>query len=370
MKKPIYLIGLFALFLIASCTTKEQEVPSQKVIQIDPKQETNQFLPELTVHSMIPLESNDSSLIANIRTIEYFKDKFYIINFITITNGSLLAFSKDGKFINKTLSGKGPGENVDPFALFIDRKEGKIHLYDQRGGKINIYDSSLNYLEHKRVEGVPLSNFAILDNQDILISTHYYRDYVFKIYTPNLDSLKHQFVEDWDYNWGAGVERAISTLHRTLLISPYDYNVYELIGDTIKSVLYIDVGDNKITRTDVEENDISKVIDLRRSGERVSSPYNIAESNNFLSFSIYHDENKNYLYSFKSDNIYLLNEYFDIGMIPECKVSGVIEDDMFYALVMPEALMEFQQNYNQTEFDDIEVSDNQNPFILTFSISE
>ena len=232
------------------------------------------------------------------------------------------------------------------------------------------YDLDLHFLSHKKLERMFLLDFAILENKDIIARSHEYGDYTYRIYSSDWGEVKKEFVSKIKYEGAVGLLRSISTYNRTLFISPYDYNIYEWKGDTVESLLYLDFGKYNSTREDIETFGMSKLREMRSKGERVSGPNAIAESSTFISFHVYLDEPKYYLYSTTSEKLYLLNDYFEKGTIPECQISGVLDGDIFYALVKPEDLMAYQERFTDTAFDDFEVSENDNPLIITFSISE
>ena len=357
------------LFIFGCESPKKEEVTLAKHLQIDPKAHSQYDLPELTLQSIIPLETTDSSLIAFMMNIEYFSDHFYILNLVPPRSRKLLAFSGEGKYIRKTSQGKGPGEHVFVANFFVDKNTKRVLLMDHVVGQFT-YDLDLHFLSHKKLDRMFLLDFAVLKNKDILARSHEYGDYTYRIYTPDWGEVKKEFVSKIEYEGAVGLFSSISTYDRTLFISPYDYNIYEWKGDTAESLLYLDFGRYNSTKEEIETFGLPKLREMRNKGERVSGPTGIAESESFLSFHVYLDEPKYYLYSKAPEKVYLLNDYFERGTIPNCQIGGVISDDTFYAVVKPDELMAYQEQFSGTAFDEIEVSENDNPYIITFSISE
>ena len=131
MTQILCFLQLLILLFIFSCESpKNGHITSGKHLQIDPQAPNQYELPELTLQSIIPLETTDSSLIAHIMKIEYFSDHFYILNLVPPRGRKLLAFSGEGKFIHNTNQGKGPGEHVFLSNFFVDRSTKQIFLMD------------------------------------------------------------------------------------------------------------------------------------------------------------------------------------------------------------------------------------------------
>ena len=57
------------------------------------------------------------------------------------------------------------------------------------------------------------------------------------------------------------------------------------------------------------------------------------------------------------------------GFFLNVTLEETIEDDIFYAMVEPIDMIEFQENTNQKLVEN-DIDTQQNPFIITFSISE
>lgn len=162
--------------------------------------------------------------------------------------------------------------------------------------------------------------------------------------------------------------------NRILTIAPYRYNIYELAGNDLQKLYYVDFGKYKLTEKEVARNDLYAILKEVREGRRVSSLSNIAEGASFLSFNVYQkSEPLNFAYSFKEQKPYFINGYFDQNILPKCTVKGIAEDDLFYAIVQPKDLDAFQKATGQNLIDvrfDPEIEDESNPYLITFTLAE
>ena len=112
---------LLILFLILfGC--KNGSIDSDPAIEININLDdlAGESLPQLTLESIVHLETNDSSIVGNLDYLELYNDHVYILD--SDKSRAAFAFSKDGAFIKKTPYGKGPGEMVNPFAFYIDKR--------------------------------------------------------------------------------------------------------------------------------------------------------------------------------------------------------------------------------------------------------
>ncbi len=351
-------------FILFSCSTGE--IKTNKVVKIDIEDKSDIFLPKVIIESVIPLETNDSTLLGEIESIEYFSNRFYLLDIFS--SKSLIEFSKDGSYVNKTSFGRGPHEMINPFAFFVDGDNETVLVWDQTLNTMFKYDLELNSLSKNEYHR-PIQNFAILNKNEILVQSHFYKDYIYKLYTNNFDKIIGQYIKDYQYSGVYGLLRPISAGKRILLIAPLDYNVYQLTGHDIHSEYYFDFGKYKLKQEECENSSITRIWKLINSGQRVSSLYEIAESENFLLFHVYFNQKTIfYAYSFISGKALRLNDYFDNGILPVCNIRGTIEKDIFYALVEPIEMIMFQKRAG-LKFSEAEISINQNPILITFSIS-
>lgn len=94
---------------------------------------------------IVPLETNNQSLIGSIQRIICYKDKIYILNDAG-ENGSIMVFDTNGHFNAKIEKhGRGPGEYIKLGDFDID-DYGNIYISDMmRTDKLLVYNSNLQY---------------------------------------------------------------------------------------------------------------------------------------------------------------------------------------------------------------------------------
>lgn len=365
-----FILPFLCFIFLFNCVEKEAQ--SNQVIKIDinEKMKDSLTLPKLEITELISLEKNDSSLFGGIINIEYANHKFYLLD--VFSSKSLMVFSDEGRFINKTKLGRGPGEILNPFAFFVDKKNEQVLVYDQQLFSICKYDLNLNFLsKNKYEEMVPLIEFAKVNtNNDILMRSHNMSDHAFTLYSDYFNSIKKQFVDDLKYSGVESLSRSISVNNRILLISSYDYNIYQLLEDKLQSEYYIDFQNYNISKEEIEKKGMKGMASLIASGQKVSSLTEIAESENFILFHVrYKREIFYYIISSKTGKTYRLNDYFKNELLPKCKIRGVVSGDSFFAMVEPLDMFEFQEKTGRKLVEE-EIDLQQNPFIITFSLTE
>lgn len=86
---------------------------------------------------IVPLETNDSSLILDIRKVMCYKDYIYILDKSTFR---LLLFENNGKFIKQIgKRGQGPGEYLELLDFTIDTIGDRLLLADYRNTFLKPY---------------------------------------------------------------------------------------------------------------------------------------------------------------------------------------------------------------------------------------
>ena len=358
---------LLLILIILHLACKDETVHSDNHIHIDLDHLGGDSLPALTIESIIPLETNDSSLFGMVDAIEVHNGYIYILDIFK--GRALFAFSENGDFIKKTLYGKGPGEVTNPFALYVDKRADLIYLWDQGTFFMSKYGNGLEYMSQEMFRN-PLSDFSILEDGRTLIQTNYYQDFTHKIIGSDNETVEKQLIPYIKNTGGRSVFRSISINRRVLLISPYRYHVYELRDDEVSSVYYMDFGKYKITPEDVEHRS-SDIRSWVQQGERVTELCDIAEGESFLSFRVYFKdfEELNFIYSLKDQKVHLLNGYFDKNLLPVCSLKGIAAGDKFYALVDPADLDNFQKA-GGGKLIDTEIDYNSNPYMITFTLGQ
>lgn len=352
---------VFVSFLY-SCSSNDGV--STKIIKIDPNKKADNNLPQVIIETECQLETNDSTLFGDVISIEFYSNRIYLLDIFT--SKSLIEFSDKGKFIRRTYYGRGPNEMINPFAFFIDKNTNKILVWDQTLSMMFIFDSDLNCLS-KQKYNVPIQSFAIVNKNEFLVQSQFYHDYVYKLYTADFEKIIGVYIPDNPKTTPTMLFRPISTDNNILLIAPYNYHVYHLTENSIHSEFFFDFGKYQLKGEEIE--DIDNALNLVSTGQRISSLNELAESENYLLFHVYFNKKKIfYAHSRNTGKMIRLNDYFENGLLPSCDIRGIVEKDIFYALVKPSEMVKFHEetDIKTTEND---IDDIQNPFLITFRIT-
>ena len=129
------ILCLFVLISFLSCQKQEIGTPVQ-TITLDLHVDQQLLLSEIADSiEIISLEQTDESDIAHINRIIPYKDHYYIFQTIMFSNGSVLVFDKDGRFVRRIdKKGGGPGEYVDLHDMAIDSYRDELVLMTQPKG--------------------------------------------------------------------------------------------------------------------------------------------------------------------------------------------------------------------------------------------
>ena len=184
MKKKLnqILCATFCLYLLAACTQKQTEASSRlfPAVQWNEHTSDNVLLSEaIGNYRVIPLETNDSSLIDATWTTKYLKrnNKFYVSS-----NSEILKFSAEGKYLGKlSARGGGPEEYSSLASFDVPTIQGNEEIWVGADDKLVRYDAET--FEFKG--NIPTSGVVIgmryIDEETILIFTS--GDYLLGRYT-------------------------------------------------------------------------------------------------------------------------------------------------------------------------------------------
>ncbi len=151
-------------FLLLSCS----KIDNSKSINIDldNKIDGTAFLNYFKKIEIVPLETNELSLIKKITKILYYNNLYYIFD---EDQKCLLIFDSDGKFKFKINHiGDGPGEYSDLCDFEINKFTNNIELLSPYG-KIYIYDLSGIYKETIKIENTRAIHYFKILSKDIIV---------------------------------------------------------------------------------------------------------------------------------------------------------------------------------------------------------
>lgn len=143
MKATHFSIGLGFILLLVSCMQDKAKNGDIKTILFEDKYTD---LTEKIECQFIPLETNDSCLVATVSDMVFDSSRLYLIDG---KSNLVFAFSLSGEFISQVGDvGSGPSEYQYPVNLHIDKAKQELIVADANTHKLVYYD--LKTLKYKR----------------------------------------------------------------------------------------------------------------------------------------------------------------------------------------------------------------------------
>jgi hypothetical protein len=169
LKKPLtlfFLISSFGLFLINCSSAKDKE-------SYDFSKDNPIFLSDIFQDArIIQLETTDHNLIAQITQVEFYKEKFYILD---SKQQKIFSFDNTGRFLFKISNqGKGPQEYQHIVNFTIDTYNNNLILLSPPDQTLIIYDLEGNFIEKQSIKSdhvLGLNKVYCLNDSIILLSS-------------------------------------------------------------------------------------------------------------------------------------------------------------------------------------------------------
>ena len=183
---------------------------------------------------IIPLETNEQSLIQRISKVIEYNSYLYILD---SRQKAILIFDKTGKFISKIHTvGRAPSEYSLLYDIAINTYSKTLDALDPMG-KIITYDLKGNYISSIYLPHPPMAYhlISILNEDSILLHTEPYitTDYTFRIFSRKADSITKQFNKQQEFiAWNT--KGPLQIYKDTLYYSQAIHNeVYQIINDSL-----------------------------------------------------------------------------------------------------------------------------------------
>jgi hypothetical protein len=368
----IFLVILIACFI--SCTNKRSDLlRSPELIEIDIDVKERPKL-DITIEAIIPLETSPNSLLSNIDKVKYFNKRFYLLNNNRFQQPALFVFDDKGKFVRKTIQGKGPGEVIEPFAFAINREDATIFLHDQTSGSTRVYDRDLNYIKSIDHEYRFISDFYHI-NRDTFLIYHHQDNPDYKagkqyfshtLYTEGFSKEKHLGIVS---NNRMTMPNPVSIFkNEVLMLDSWNYTIYQLIHGEKRIRYLLDLGKYGFTKKESQEFSGDEIDDNIAQGKRAGVA-GIFKTNDFLVvMTAIKDNALTYFRSLKNKKIYCYNDWAYANLMEYSLIQGVTDDGLFYGLVEPAQLIQFQNTSGR--FKELKVNENDNPYLLLFKVKE
>lgn len=239
MKGNLFLLIL--PFLLGGCNSSSEKSASNKdlvEIVINPE-EDNDFLDLSDVLSdsieIVPLETTEECLMSNVRQIELYKDKIYVLD---ERESKVYVFSTSGCYLHSIgRKGRGPGE-YSILSCFTIMEDSMI-IQDQYSHKFVVYDLNGNSCREIPYGAYHLEIMSF-DNIAYLISNYWQSSYgninlfKFDFNTSSVISSEISFAEKEKAKVGYGLIRYSSRyVDEATLIYPLNDTIYTLKKDVV-----------------------------------------------------------------------------------------------------------------------------------------
>jgi hypothetical protein len=370
---------LFAIFFLTECKTNESKFIKAKTIEIDLDRKDGP-IPFVSIERIIPLEMTDNSILSDIYglNVKYFDDRFYILD--VFGGRCLYVFSNEGLLINRTKTGRGPGELINPFAFDIDRNKNLIQLWDQRLSSLLSLDLDLNIVSLSKLDTIRITDFRILNNDRVLVyhnvkkgnflvSSQLHEYYQYTLYEKDFTISTRMNLTVFAGNQPITLPNPFSIGDEILLIAPRDLTVYKLKDGIVEPAYSFDFGKYGYSHDELLKLSDNEKEYMENNGEKTRSIGNIQKTTNFLMcVVVFKNQPVTIFHSLETGINYNLNECFDKNLIPFCLTQCSIGQNRFLALVEPGSLKTFAES--NSDYASLDISENDNPYLIIYSIKE
>ena len=252
----------FYTILLFLCSCVDGELENLNFIKVEIPKVGHEI--GVKIKMIIPLETNDSSLIGRIEKIEISKGRIIILD--SRMGESILSFDQDGTFINKSKQGKGTGELISLVDYYYyDDNESVIQVFDNINDKMAFYDLELNLIDEKKINAdLFFRAFTKLPNGDWL--THYQNPlklndfdntdplYSYLIYSSDFKNVKEKLLADVNNNHRRYV--VLSPVSKNndefLFFRPLDQSIYTIDeNNKIYRKFFMDFGTYNLTKNKI-----------------------------------------------------------------------------------------------------------------------
>jgi len=372
MRTCISLITSLIFFIIVSCNKEKSGSTDPEIIVIDIENKNRPLL-SIEIERIIPIETSENCLLSYIGDFKFYKNRFYFLNSNRFKNPGLMLFDDEGDFLRKTGRGKGPGEMIEPFAFTINEQNSQIFIHDQAQNPSFIFDLDLNFVKQVKHDYVFMGDVQHIAQDTFLVYHHVpttsartidQKYFKYTLYTEDFSQEEHLDVL-------VNGDQSLHLLHavsnynsNVLFIAPYNYNVFQLLDGKVIMRYVLDFGDCGLPQNELCEISDEEYREYMEQGDLVL-PVSVFQTKNYLIFQVVFKE-KVFVFvrSVKNEKIYCLN---DSNVLPlDFIVRGITDDGVFYGYLEADNFIEYQESSGK--YNDIEVSQDDNPYVILFKI--
>lgn len=368
--KRIKVILLLSLMILVSCKKVEQDnIPVVHFDLSEIKQvKQSEFIQSI---SLIPLETNDSSLLKNPRQLTIHGDRFVVDD----GRGYLFFFDLDGNFLYSTKHLQGVGPNTYQAGVgFTLLPNGNMEVFDAFGYKLVVYDKGLEIVEKHDLPNDVLPAEGYLRVTDDL-RVFYNRDSNLKFYSLSKQDLIKESPVPFHYRI-----LDIQNVHWQNKIEGIYYSgfyaqdvLYRLSMDRMLLEPYykFDFGENAFHVEDLPSGMNNKYYQnyIFEARDKVFVADKYVDEKRKMCFFIY---DKKLGFAYFDERTRVKNVYYNVfgeeGQLPK---PLLYENDIFYAICEPMELSYFLDDtlLSTEEIEKMKsIRDDDNPIIVCYKL--
>lgn len=325
---------------------------------------------------VIKLETNEHSLMGRITKIEFYNNRFYILD----TSRILYVFNNEGKFLNKlSRQGYGPEEYIELRDFYVCRNgDIKILTYN----KIVTYSPEMEYIGQENFNLTSSSGREInpiMYHLNDIGSWFFMGSFGLRSVVPGKDYAlyfveKNKKIKNEFFPLTSGyafVNNIFFTSNeKTYLTTTFGNDtIYELLGDNLYARYFVNFKHKAISEKDMM-GDRGEIYERSVKLGLRGSINNVFESSSHFCFSFNEAGNtrKQAIFYKKTGNVQIINEGRTLPL-PLIMIQGVLEET-FYTILEPWVLFSQNKNgmyddfINSNGLNDLNVEDN--PMIVKF----
>ncbi|MDR1340227.1 MAG: 6-bladed beta-propeller [Prevotellaceae bacterium] len=248
---------------------------------------------DLSMGSMIELETTDSSLLYDIARILFFREKLFVL-----TREKVVVFDSKGKYLfNLSGTGQGPGEYTAFGNMFI--KGEYIYVFDKMTKRVLCFDDNGKYLS---AEKIPENTYPVSDVYPLADGWFVGKN----MFRGDHEHTPVGSVLDDKYGWIEGDNSRKVTTGLTSYDNFFQYRdhilYWEMLCDTIFSIqeyknmiprYYVDFGAYAIPPYERKNKDVYDLIDY------TNRPENVNKTATYIRFVSEDEHNVHFMFAFR-----------------------------------------------------------------------
>lgn len=344
--KPLGFAILSFSLLILAC--QDMRKSDEKGTIVFSQSSSNEWLSKLDCQ-FIPLETNDSCLVATVSDMVFDSSRLYLIDG---KSNLVFAFSLSGEFISQVGNvGSGPSEYQYPVNLHIDKTKQELIVADANTPKLVYYDlKTLKYKRQLRSDDY-FTNCAWLPNGDIILAsgssyvTPKRERFYAQITDENLKRKQYICPCSFDPQYRLAIGSVFYTFQDQVFLNlPFLHSVYQISETTCEETYAIELKgfqmpDQNWLKVNAEENYFAA---LSRSD--YVSAIQCQETNRYLYVTFLVGGSKDYIAFYdKEQKSSMIYSGYDF--IKETSLNGLSKvittyNDTFVATINPDVLKE------------------------------